>query len=458
MTKDSDVPEPVHHWRISRTRHEAGFTLVELMVVIGLITMMASLIAFLPKSERRLSAVRSAAEELAATLRSARAIAMDRRIVCGVTFNIANGAGTSGRTLNNRDGGHWYRITGEVPYRDDTNYIATYPVPTFNSQEVNGTGGVAQFIDQVKQSWIGERHVLTPRKVRFLALSDQDNGSGGWMASGRIPATYPRPWFGWWDAATKRLYPWGGYDTAIKDYANRSCGGFYYEGNDGPIIGSMNPADRLTTSTGGSGTVDPVLIFKAGTVRPVVNAALLDFVIVFDPDGRVRQQSPMSNRRLSYSKRDASPTAGYAQGGLLPHGDLGPYCAYPGGLPANTSEGAPMTTYLAHNGVYSITLAPDMDQDTDVFSSKEAALDSISPAYRVTISPLGEVRAVRVSRKPPAGVVIDTTTITNWQTPSQITTYYKNFIATTTTGALRGRPVSDFLTPEILAGRQWWMP
>jgi prepilin-type N-terminal cleavage/methylation domain-containing protein len=430
-----------------------GFTLIELMVVFAIVGLLAGLIAFMPRSERRLAAVRSAAEELAATLRTARAIAMDRRIICGVAFNIENAPGTSGRILNNHGGGHWYQITGDVPLRDSTNYVSSYPIPTYNDQAVGGTGNVAQFLDQVKQSWLGDRHVLAPHKVRFLALTDQDTGSGGWPAAGLIPPTYPRPWFGWWDPATRRLYPWGGYDTAIKDNANRSCSGFYYQGDDGPITGGANPADRFTTHIGAYGTVPPALIFKAGANRPVVNGAWLDYVIKFYPDGRVVEQSPMINRRESYASR-GTPTAGYSGGGTG-IGDLGPYTASAAG---GLSEQSPMVSYIGHTGVWSITLAPDMDKDTDTFGSKEAALDSIWPAYRVCISPFGEVTTVRVTRKVPAGAVLDTTTIANWQSATQIKTYYQNFTATTAAGTLRGRPVSEFLTPEILAARQWWMP
>jgi len=63
---------------------------------------------------------------------------------------------------------------------------------------------------------------------------------------------------------------------------------------------------------------------------------------------------------------------------------------------------------------------------------------------------------VRVGRSVPAGATLDTSTITDWQNTAQITTYYKGFIATTATGARRGQPVATWLTPQVLAARQWW--
>jgi Tfp pilus assembly protein FimT len=430
-----------------------GFTLIELLVVLGVIMLTSGMLIFLPRGDQRATAVRASAEELAATLRLARSIAVERRVVCGVAFNIRNGAGTSGRVLNNFDGGHWYRIVSEVavPGISET-ALSTYPVPNFQDISV-GTGNVSTFLQEVKSGWIGDAHVLPKRRVRFLALTDQDNGTGGWSGSGIFPATYPRPWFGWFDNSpgVKRLYPWGGYDPAIKDPAGRSCGGFYFQGDDGPISGSLNPADRFTTHLGWGTPVPAVAILSAGKARPLVNGDWLDYVIAFLPDGTVREQSPMQNRRTSYAQRGAA-TAQYQAGGTG-NGDLGAFAARTSG------ETSPMTSYWNHTGRLSITVCPDADKDTDVFASPAEAMASMWPAFRVSVSRLGDVQVVPVSRSVPKDPVpvIDSASVTNWQSTAQILSRYRNFIATNADGSLRGQPITNFLTPEILAGRQWWL-
>ena len=112
----------------------ASFTLVELIVVVAIMALAFSMIAFLPKGAKRDADVQAAAEELASTLRLARSLAMDRHAVYAVSFNIQNAPGTSGKVLNNWSGGHWYRILGpnENAQTDNTtDAFSTYPVPCF---------------------------------------------------------------------------------------------------------------------------------------------------------------------------------------------------------------------------------------------------------------------------------------------------------------------------------------
>jgi prepilin-type N-terminal cleavage/methylation domain-containing protein len=421
----------------------AGFTLVEILIVVGVMALLASMMVFLPKATQRDSAVKAAAEELAATMRQARAYAMAQRAVCAVAFNIQNGPGTSGKVLNNYSGGHWYRIIGPSFDPRRTNGLGVFPVPDFWGWDGST---VAQFDDDVRHSWLGDRHVLPRRQVRFLALGDQDNGTnvncndgGGW---GTFPATYPRPWFGWYDPAAQRLYPWGGYDTAITDNAGRKCSGFYFEGSDGTISLCNNPATRTTTTAGTNTT-----IFQAGAGRPVINADWLDYVIGFNPDGTAVEGDIMHARYNSFWRQGAG-------GGNAPTGDLGDLTP----LPGNPSDGnqRPITSYFRHTGWWSVTLCPDADIDTDRFPSADQALASIWPAYRVMVNQFGTVQVVRVSNLVPPGTTFDTS-ITNWQSTAQTNPLYKNSIATTAGGALRGAPVTSFLNSQILASREWWM-
>lgn len=448
---------PTRHIVRGRIR---AFTLVELLIVISIIVLMTGMIIGLPSPDKRRAAVRSAAEELAATLRAARSYAMNQAVVCGVAFNLQNAPDTSGMVLNNWSGGHWYRIIGPQAPTNTSPSVHTYPIPDYNDTSVQGRGNVAQFLATVDESWLGEPHVLAPRRVRFLALTDQDSGTGGWESSGRIPATYPRPWYGYWSAGT--LYPWGGYDgskpaaSRIRDPSNRYCSGFYYEGNDGTVAGCRNPIDRTTTATGASGTVPLVQFLKAGEPRALINAAWLDFVIVFNPDGTVQTStSQLYARAQSYWERGAA-TDSYSQGGTG-NGDLGPYSAMQAG------DVRSIQSFFRHTGAFSITLAPDADRDSDAYASAKEAFDSIWPMSRVQVNQFGSISVIDVSASTPANLTFDTTSITNWQTTAQITTYYKKFIATNSDGTLRTnasgkryRPVENFLTPQILASRQWW--
>lgn len=426
-----------------------GFTFVELLVVLLVMALLAGMIASLPKGSRRHAAVKAAAEELAATLRSARALAMERRTIVGVAFNIANAPGSSGLVVNNHAGGHWYQITGEVQVSDSPSSLASYPNGKFVDQSVNGDGNVAQFLDAVQDSWVGERHVLKTKTVRFLALGDQDNGSEGWTSNGEYPPTYPRPWFGWYDDSARKLRPWGGYDPTILDKVGRPCGGFYFQGEDGVISGCLNPTDRFTTHIGSSGNIPPRKFLAAGEVRPLVNGDWLDYVIVFYPDGTANEQSPMSSRRRSYWDR-GSTTAGYSAGGTG-NGDLGDYTAHRSGM------GSPITSYVRHTGSWSITLAPDATRDSDSFASRTEALDSIWPLYRVSVTSLGDVKISYLTKVVPGGTTFDTTSISDWQNASQMRSMYQKDIATNANGSPRGMPVTDFLTPDILASRQWWL-
>ena len=91
----------------------ASFTLVELATVIGILALLFGLLTSMigPRTIRG-PMVKAAADQLASVLRKTRQMAMDNKGVYGVTFNIQNAPGSSGSVLNNRSGGHWYRIIG----------------------------------------------------------------------------------------------------------------------------------------------------------------------------------------------------------------------------------------------------------------------------------------------------------------------------------------------------------
>lgn len=433
----------------------AGFTLLELLVVIGIMATLAAMVAFLPTGLKRDAEVKSAAEELAATIRLARSIAMERQVVCGVAFHLRNAGSTSGRVLNNNDGGHWYRIVGA--WEDTTleggngaKDTATPPRPHFWGANTS----VANFLEQVEASWIGDKHLLPANRVRFLALTDQDNGahvdysSNSWK---QFPDTYPRPWFGRYDVVEGRLYPWGGYDPDLLDRNGRACSGFYFQGEDGPLSGCRNPSDRFTGYTG----APTKRLFTAGEARPLINDRWLDFFLTCYPDGTIGQgynadrPNGQADGNILYARTQTKARSGNAGGGGT-WGDLGDLTS---GSGTNVME-----SYANHTGGYWITLCPDVIEDTDRFATADQALATMWPAYRVHVNRFGAVSVHRVANSQPAGVTWDTTiTGVGWQNANLTKTYYRENVATNPDGTLRAMPVSDWLTPELLASDNWWM-
>jgi len=417
-------------------RRLGSFTLLELLVVITIMIMALALVAFLPQSANRLGSVRAAAVELAATIRQARSLAMDHRAIYALSFNIEDAPGSSGRILNNFSGQHWYQILGPAMENWDMNTngmpMCPYPEAWWGTAMFN----ITQWSRAVATSWSGERHFLAAHRVRFLALTDQDTGgivntsdfNGAYRG---FAPTYPRPWFGYWDAASQRLYPWGGYDTASIDSAGRHCGGFFYEGRDGTISGCVNPASRSTTA-GGS-----VPLYTANQPRPLINGAWQDVCLLFYPDGTVSQQL-MPGRWQSWEEANNG-------GGAAP-GDLGDRSS------AYSWATAPMNNL---NGAISITLAPDALQDSDHFATAQEAWQSLMPACRVCVSAIGVVDVIPVTPFAPAGTQFDAS-ISDWSDASQTDSLYQGNRLTTAQGVPRGTPIEDFLTPGMLAQRQWW--
>jgi prepilin-type N-terminal cleavage/methylation domain-containing protein len=408
-----------------------AFTLVELLVVVALITAFMGWFAWSTRSDQRGAAVRAAAEELASVLRDTRQRALREQVPFGVAFNIRNGLGTSGRVLNNRDGGHYYRVIGPAkrtryPYPGNTQNL-----PMGQGQmQVNGdrgyqsswcVGNFPDFVADVANSWRSEPYVLPPRKVRFLAIGDQDEGPrlAPYVLNPQIyygsngQTTYPRPWFGYYDPAIQRLYPWGGYDHAIPG------SGFCYEGTDGAITGSANPSDRTfdhdwdardingkvaiaDVDRDGDGKFDSPYekevawpVWKQGEGRPVVNADWLDACLVFMPNGQVDfQEWNRARRAYKADEPGVVPTWAYFKG-VQGIPDRAKICEQVGNVftrPYPPGKGIQeVTHYVVHTGAYRITLGPDSLDDRDTFGSEEEAVDSFTPAWTVSITTLGVV-------------------------------------------------------------------
>jgi len=438
-----------------------AFTLIELLVVIAIMVTLMALALNIPTADKKRIAVEASARELAATLRLARSMAIERRSTYAVAFNLANGAGTSGLVLNNWDGGHWYQMLGPARSAGQVSRLGyLHPEPILSWKPVVGINSV---LPQIDQAWIGERTVLPTRKVRFLALSDVDNGhlhlSGSTSAYyNAFPATFPRPWCGWWDATSQRLYGWGAYRPGVASFDSRNPSGFFYQGTDATIVGSRNVADRISTLTGWSG-----VLLAQGEVRPVVNARWLDSYITFRADGTATIQPFGQLRLYSYAWQGNNSVGGSAKS---PRGDLGDLAprfdvpSYPSsdivGRRVLTPESSQAGHYLARTGYAWITLAPDAERDDDSFATAAAAAKALMPAVRVGISLAGDVRIETVRAGLPTGSSLDAGWISNWGSAAVTDAKYQGNVPSETDGTPRGTIISAALTPEMLSSRCWW--
>jgi hypothetical protein len=295
------------------------------------------------------------------------------------------------------------------------------------------------FLDQVNAGWIDDLHVLKARAVRFLAISDQDNGdTPGHGTSMSFRSTYPRPWCGYYDAGAKRLYPWGGYDHALNPKS-----AFGLEGSDGALVGCVNPSDRYATDNGTN-----LKVFSQGAERPLINGEWMDYFLKFNPDGSVEEGMPASSGPYSqvgnfFITRWCATNSPAANIGDM---SIGP--------------SLPITSFEPITGYWSITLAPDIDRDCGgdwplpTYASAFDAIQANSPMYRVQVSPLGRVQVVKVRPAPPPGTTV-TMDSTNWL--SAPGTYYQDALPSNSNGSLRitAHPVDTFLLPGL--PQQHWM-
>jgi len=497
-----------------------GFTLIELLVVIAILGIGAGLISTITfKRDERRALVQGAATELAGVLRQARAYAMDRNIIAAVSFNIENAPGSTGWVLNNRSGGHWYQIAGAAQMRVGSDaslgtqavQAGHFPFPQrlgggWLSDSSSEESPIRLHVESMGSAWYGDRHVLPKGKVRFLAIGDQDNGmryrhSDAYQPSGS-DFFYPRPWFGRWDDVGKRLYPWGGYQPQFKGtatYADNttkaSPTGFFYEGKDGPITGSVHPSDRLVHDDGNGDMMVKMAdgeyaagakrfkLWSQGKPRPVIDATWLDLYLVFYPDGTIAFGMPLTLRRLWGEQRGGSMRC-YGDGQAIVSANrhyqnfkasnnnvqlIGPGDRCSPRDPVDDSfKPEPrrmfeVGNYLSHTGAFYITLGPDVPvgEDEGRYPSAAKAIDAMMPMYRVCIRPGGDITWFEVKRFAPQGVTVGWVpgiTPASWSTQTFIEGSYPDGSLRNADSSPRGRPVVDMLLPEMLTQANWWMP
>ena len=464
-----------------------AFTLIELLVVISIIAIAMSLVFAMNGRQRDSVELRNSAEELAGVLRKTRTQAIEQKAFFSVAFNITNGKGTSGRVLNNRDGGHWYRVLGPGVVNWESQGMTLPPLADRNAAPGGSVDDanhgrsfakydcpVRSYLALVTRSWESPRHVLPAGRVRFLALADQDNGAHC-RPDDPYQSTYPRPWFGTWDSGTKKWYPWGGYDPEIADaspwWPNRtgldgnpiSSSGFYYEGRDGRIADSVNPRDRLVwDDVNGNGFIDvspnndgapswPLL--RQGQPRALVNGDWLDSMILFYPDGRV-DFSWFSGRREYGSRANWDIDQSFKKDGAhkLGMGDMGNLC-----LQGSANVSDEVSQYVNRSGYFYITLGRDASEvEKDTFGNPDELIRTLLPAIRVGINRYGEVKVVTVRHSLQAGQELDPTAAGTWWNKSSPAVCRDGY-AGNVLGTTGQQPVSDALTREMVQGRQWWL-
>jgi prepilin-type N-terminal cleavage/methylation domain-containing protein len=503
-----------------------GFTLVELLTVVAIIALVSGMILGTRSTGLKEAQVKVAADQFAAFVCQVRARAVADNQPYGIAINIQNAPGSSGRVINNRSGGHWYRMVRPPRHtwgQGSSGNRLLIAWPDTSEIRLGGIATFPHFIEALKETWAGPQHTLPAGKVRFLALGDTDEGprvngsdQGGGYYQDRsygYPSTYPRPYFGYFDPARKRLFPWGGYDPALSaaEPLNRLTGGgptidnytgFFYQGADPIIPDSRNPVDRTFNvdwnNDGDFADTDPVRgpetgyrVFQQGEPRPLVSGDWQDFLIIFSPEGNVSVPPFKTNRkrfsRLQYDfVNDAkvnfcngvldTTKPWFGGGGMNPG-----IWEYNFNFVASNgfTEAAEVAHFDRHTGSYRITFAPDSLDDRDAFADSREALASMWPLWRVEISKQGDVRSYQTKRAddgwldgktvfPAAKSVWTQVSAADRKTVGERCKWGWLQQGKTVSGATwaffnreidavpAGTPITNVITPRMMTEKVWW--
>jgi prepilin-type N-terminal cleavage/methylation domain-containing protein len=516
----------------------SAFTLIEILVVLAIATLLTGMVVSVTRNQSKGPVVQLAAEQVAAMLRTARALAISDRTAYTVSFNIQNARGTSSRVINNRDGGHWCRIIRSSSYdttdkppllmgtgwpnwggKPDSSSAGGIAGSPHTLQDCDGTsfpanGGwpnhlasgisfptFAHAVEEIRENWVSEKLSLPAGRVRFLALGDSDEGPRVRWDPGvgyTYGDFYPRPYFGFYDSATRRLYPWGGHDPslpAVKSYGGvlpdaDMYSGLFYQGfkdtDPAPLAQCTNPDDRIfkvdwngdkviSGADESRGTEDEWVLLRKGEVRPLVNGEWGDFTIVFNRNGEATFPAMKCNRRY-YTWDNGKSTARYLLWGGCGPSDLAKNWSSYADNDNNiyTVPNGESINYSRHTNGAFITLAPDSPDGRDDFPTAADALKSLMPMYRVFVSATGIIEVVKVRWND--GVLQEAIAAGGTPWPSDPATFkdaaylednfrygwlhatgypaskkfYGDFIP-------RGRPITDQVSPEMMARRIWWI-
>lgn len=509
-------------------RRALGFTLIELLAVVAIIALAVGMTLSGLRSFDQDAAVQGAANALAAKLREVRGLAIQNHSPYALAFNIQNAPGSTGAVLNNRTGGHWYRTLGPSKHSFAQNVGNQLLVPVPKLAAIS-TGAARiwtfpEFVSELDRCFIGEAQSLPAGKVRFLALGDTDEGARGgggnfnggyYRARGYAYAkTYPRPWFGYYDAVRHRLFGWGGYDPDLhaSDVWAKPDGtdpisqytGFFYEGRDGVVTGCRNQLDRIYdvdwNHDGDFSDVDPargpeagVAVWRKDDPRPLVNAAWLDFAIMFLPDGSAAAAPfKVGRKRFKAAQALAAPTSNaerFCDGiddttrawysNTIDPGMWGKTYSYSNNEFYNLT--AEVQHFKYHTGGFHITLAPDAASDQTSFASAQEALKSLGPIWRVFIGTGGDIRVFRVKQQTDAmlqglnifpsspSIWLGTTAADSGTIASRMRFGWLHKSGLTRFGETldywhqevdllpTGRTISDAVCPRMMSDKIWWI-
>jgi hypothetical protein len=268
------------------------------------------------------------------------------------------------------------------------------------------------------------------------------------------------------------LYAWGGYDSGT------AGSGFYYQGADAAVVGSLNPSNRQVcddtnndswyVAPGGTNADNDAIKYSLGAIntpRPLINAVWQDFALLFRPDGTVSADW----MRLRHAYNDVDAVNGMGGHTLK---DFGPADRCNGAKFYTTGTGVQSFTngnatpeasdFSARSGSYLVTLGPDLPSDSTSYPTAQAALSAIMPLYRVGVSQFGEVRLFQVTNSKRTPVNLDTKIIDNgWNTAATTNTYYNGQVLTrvdlpTSSPDYQPLPVVDMVTTDMLTHRLMW--
>ncbi len=444
-----------------------GFTLLELLIVVGIIAMLSSMI-FVDGGDKK-TPVQVAAMELEATCSKARNLARQTGLAHAVYFHIENyGDGRVLRNFGPEDEGtfrgrHWYAIVGPnkgaVPNTGNTGGNLRsftknpHMPPLVNAPNNYDDDKYDQFMHDVEISQVGPR-IYLPEGVRFLALSDYDFGFN--ISDDRIWATnksdsqlldeFPKPWFGVLKPKSALpngirpsngefvLYPWGGGDLEWENARNAQ---------NSTAFGTLSGQATNPNIHG-----------------PLIDGNRLDFCILFRADGSAFPIEAFAARR-AFTRLKQNNGHIYQDQDLMHH----PYYWNA----RRTAERNEATEVLCNSGLHHasritggvhITLCRDIDESEeiypepgrfDVFEDEADALQSILPLYRVYVNNFSAAVEVRAYGHPMAEIKLNQSRLS----PAEVTQSHPTQ-GTLYRPAYRHSYFADDLIPALQSSAPAW--